>query len=241
MISARGVKKRFGRLQVLNGVDLDVVPGSITAIVGPNASGKTTFNRIVLGLVRRDAGEVRFDGALINGQSAYRANIGYMPQIARYPENLSGRDVMRLVRDVRGEATPRDEELLETLELGASLDKPLRVLSGGMRQRINAALAFLFRTDLLILDEPTAGLDPISAGVLKEKMQRERAAGRTLIVTSHVLSELDEVADRIAFLLEGVVRFSGSRHDLLAVTGEPTLERAVAGLMRGGTPVEVAL
>jgi Cu-processing system ATP-binding protein len=240
MISARGVRKRFGRLQVLNGVDLDVVRGSITAIVGPNASGKTTFNRIILGLVRRDAGEVRFDGELLNGRSEYRANIGYMPQIARYPDNLSGRDVMRLVRDVRGDATPRDEELLETLELGPSLDKPLRVLSGGMRQRINAALAFLFRTDLLILDEPTAGLDPISAGVLKEKMQRERAAGRTLIVTSHVLSELDEVADRIAFLLDGVVRFSGSRQDLLSATGESTLERAVAGLMRGGTAVEVA-
>ncbi|HEX6316501.1 MAG TPA: ATP-binding cassette domain-containing protein [Gemmatimonadaceae bacterium] len=236
MISARGVRKRFGRLQVLNGVDLDVARGSITAIVGPNASGKTTFNRIILGLVRRDAGEIQFNGEPINGRSEYRANIGYMPQIARYPDNLSGRDVMRLVRDVRGDATPLDEELLETLELGPSLDKPLRVLSGGMRQRINAALAFLFTTELLILDEPTAGLDPISAGVLKEKMQRERAAGRTLIVTSHVMSELDEVADRISFLLDGVVRFSGSRQDLLSATGESTLERAVAGLMRGVAP-----
>ena len=232
MIRARGVKKRFGRLQVLNGVDLDVARGSITAIVGPNASGKTTFNRIVLGLVRPDGGEIVFDGYRLNGAAGYRDRIGYMPQIARYPENLSGRDVMSLLRDVRGDGRPRDEELVEEFALGPVLDKPLRLLSGGMRQRINAALAFLFRADLLILDEPTAGLDPISAGTLKDKMQRERASGRTMIVTSHVLSELDELADRIVFLLEGVVRFGGTRDELLAATSESTLERAVARLMR---------
>jgi Cu-processing system ATP-binding protein len=228
------VRKRFGKLPVLNGLDLDVERGSITALVGPNASGKTTFNRILLGLVRPDSGQVRFDGHLLNGDARYRERIGYMPQIARYPENLSGRDVMSLVRDVRSQLASRDEELIELFNLGASLDKPLRVLSGGMRQRINAALAFLFPSDLLILDEPTAGLDPVSAGTLKDKMRRERDVGRTIIVTSHVLSELDEVADRIAFLLDGVVRFSGSRDDLLRLTGEATLERAVAELMLTG-------
>jgi Cu-processing system ATP-binding protein len=106
------------------------------------------------------------------------------------------------------------------------------VLSGGTRQRINAALAFLFHAELLILDEPTAGLDPISAGTLKEKIRRERDAGRALIVTSHVLSDLDEIADRIAFLLDGVVHFDGSRDDLLRTTSQPTLERAMAQLMR---------
>lgn len=234
MISARAVRKKFGKLPVLNGLDLDVERGSITALVGPNASGKTTFNRIILGLVRADSGEIRFDDRLLNGDARYREQIGYMPQIARYPENLSGRDVMTLVRDVRPQRAARDEELIDLFNLGPSLDKPLRVLSGGMRQRINAALAFLFRSDLLILDEPTAGLDPVSAGTLKDKMRRERDAGRTIIVTSHVLSELDEVADRIAFLLDGVVRFSGARDELLRSTGEVTLERAVADLMLSG-------
>jgi Cu-processing system ATP-binding protein len=232
VISARGVTKRFGRLSVLNGVDLDVAAGSVTAIVGPNASGKTTFNRIVLGLVRPDAGEIVFRGNRLNGDARYRERIGYMPQIARYPENLSGRDIMAMVSDVRGNPAARDEELVESLRLGPVLDTPFRVLSGGTRQRINAALAFLFRADLLILDEPTAGLDPISAGTLKDKIRRERDAGRALIVTSHVLSELDEIADRIAFLLDGVVQFSGSRDELLRTTGETTLERAIAGLMR---------
>ncbi|HEY5545900.1 MAG TPA: ABC transporter ATP-binding protein [Gemmatimonadaceae bacterium] len=232
MIAARGIRKRFGRLTVLNGIDLNVARGSVTAIVGPNASGKTTLNRIILGLVRADAGEITFDGKRLDGDAAYRARIGYMPQVARFPENLTGRDVMTLLRDIRGHHAPRDEELVESLLLGPVLDSQLRVLSGGTRQRINAALAFLFSGDLLILDEPTAGLDPISAGTLKDKIRRERDAGRALIVTSHVLSELDEIADRIAFLLDGVVHFDGSREDLLRATGESTLERAMASLMR---------
>lgn len=236
MISARGIRKRFGRLAVLNGVNLDVGRGSVTAIVGPNASGKTTFNRIILGLVRPDAGEIDFDGKRLNGDAGYRRRIGYMPQIARYPDNLTGRDLMAMVRDVRGKDAPRDEELVEALRLGPVLDTPLRVLSGGTRQRINAALAFLFRPDLLILDEPTAGLDPISAGTLKDRIRRERDEGRALIVTSHVLSELDEIADRIAFLLDGTVQFDGSRDELLRSTGQPTLERAIAHLMRSRTP-----
>jgi Cu-processing system ATP-binding protein len=233
MITARGVSKRFGRLQVLSSVDLDIVPGQVTAIVGPNASGKTTFNKIVLGLVKRDAGVVTFDGAPINGDAAYRARIGYMPQIARFPENLCGQDLISMLTDLRGK-TARDEELVDTLALCAVLNTPLRVLSGGTRQRINAALAFLFRPELLVLDEPTAGLDPISSSLLKDKILRERNAGRTFIVTSHVLSELEEMVDRVAFLLDGTIRFSGTKQDLKQSTGQRTIERAIAQLMRGG-------
>jgi Cu-processing system ATP-binding protein len=232
MITARGVRKSYGRLQVLNAVDLDIVPGCVTAIVGPNASGKTTFNKIVLGLVKRDDGEITFDGQALNGDATYRSRIGYMPQIARFPENLCARDVMRMLADLRGAASRRDEELIDVLSLGPVLQTPLRNLSGGMRQRINAALAFLFRPDLLILDEPTAGLDPISSSSLKDKILRERAAGRTLILTSHVLSELEELADRIAFLLDGSVRFEGTPAALRLKTGEGTLERAIARLMQ---------
>ena len=232
MIVARGVSKRFARLEVLSGVDLDIVPGQVTAIVGPNASGKTTFNKIVLGLVKRDAGDVYFDGQLINGDATYRERIGYMPQIARFPENLRGQDLISMVTDLRGNRRARDEELIDTLALGPVLGTPLRVLSGGTRQRINAALAFLFRPDLLVLDEPTAGLDPISSSVLKDKILRERSGGRTCIITSHVLSELEEIADRIAFLLDGAIHFNGTKQDLKHMTGQLTLERAIAQLMR---------
>lgn len=232
MIEARGVTKSYGQLRVLQGIDLDIEPGQITAVVGPNASGKTTFNKIVLGLVRPDSGTVRFDGTAIAGTSSYRQRIGYMPQAARYPENLCAHDVIAMLTDLRGPGARRDEELIELLQLDAVRRAPLRTLSGGMRQRVNAALAFLFSPDLLILDEPTAGLDPISASTLKDKMLRERERGRTFIITSHVMSELQELSDRIIFLLDGRVRFSGTQSALKASTGESTLERAIANLMR---------
>ncbi|MBK6489800.1 MAG: ABC transporter ATP-binding protein [Gemmatimonadetes bacterium] len=235
MVRARGVDKRYGKLPVLRGLDLDVERGQVTAIVGPNASGKTTFNKILLGLVRADRGEVHIDGHRVDEDPSYRARIGYMPQSARFPENLCADDVFRMLADLRGASeASRDEELIESLVLGPVLRTPIRVLSGGMRQRVNAALAFLFRPELLLLDEPTAALDPISSGVLKDKIRQERDAGRTFILTSHVLSELEELADRVAFLLEGQVRFSGSQEELKAKTGEATLERAIAQLMRQG-------
>ncbi len=234
MVRARGVYKNYGRLQVLQGLDLDVARGQVTAIIGPNASGKTTFNKILLGLVRADRGEVVVDGHRLDGSSSYRAHIGYMQQAARFPENLCAYDVFRMLADIRGAAAGRDEQLVEEFALGPVLRTPIRVLSGGMRQRVNAALAFLFRPNLLLLDEPTAGLDPISSGTLKDKIRQERAAGRTFILTSHVLSELEELSDRIAFLLDGRVQFSGTQNELKSLTGEATLERAIAHLMRQG-------
>jgi Cu-processing system ATP-binding protein len=232
VIEARGIAKSYGSLRVLQGLDLTIERAQVTALIGPNASGKTTFNKILLGLVRPDAGEITIDGQRVNGASSYRAGIGYMPQTARFPENLCANDVFAMLSDIRGAGGDRDEELIERLSLGPVLQTPIRVLSGGMRQRVNAALAFLFRPALLLLDEPTAGLDPISSSTLKDKILRERAAGRTFILTSHVLSELEELADRIVFLLDGVAHFSGTQESLMARTGESTLERAIAQLMR---------
>jgi Cu-processing system ATP-binding protein len=232
MIVARGLRKSFGALPALRDVDIHIPRGEVTAIIGPNASGKTTFNKIVLGLVRPDAGTVRLDGTLIDGSSAYRARIGYMQQAPRFPENLTAANVFSMLADLRRGPVQRDDELIDTLSLASVLHRPMRHLSGGTRQRINAALAFLFSPDVLILDEPTAALDPISSSTLKDKIRRERAAGRTFVVTSHVLSEVDELADRVVFLLDGGVRFSGRVADLMAEAGESSLERAAARLMR---------
>ncbi len=229
---ASGLRKRYGRLTVLDGLDLDVARGQVTALVGPNASGKTTFNKILLGLVRPDAGTIEFDGEVVGDDPSYRRRIGYMPQSATFPGNLCAADVFAMLSDLRGRAQGRDEELVQSLELAPVLKTPIRLLSGGMRQRVNAALAFLFRPELLLLDEPTAALDPISSGVLKEKIRRTRDDGGTFILTSHVLSEVEALADRVAFLLDGRVRFDGTQDELKEVTGEATLERAIARLMR---------
>jgi Cu-processing system ATP-binding protein len=233
MIELRNCHKRFGALQVLDGVSLVIRPGRVTAVVGPNAAGKTTLIKAILGLTRLDSGEVRIGGQPIDPEGRYRAAIGYMPQIARFPDNLTGADLFALMGDLRG-AVPRDEQLIDALGLRAYLDQPLRVLSGGTRQKVNAALAFLFRPEVLILDEPTAGLDPVAAGIVKDRVLAERSRGRTFVLTSHVMSELEELADDIAFLVDGRIRFSGAVSLLKRVTRQLSLERAIARVMDGG-------
>ena len=226
--------KQFGPLSVLRSVDLEVRAGRVMAIVGPNGAGKTTLIKSVLGLTRADAGQLLLNGVDVTDGDAYRASIGYMPQIARFPENLTGAELIEMLKDLRGPRTEYDTELIDSFELGDALRKPLRVLSGGTRQKVNAAMAFLFSPSLLILDEPTAGLDPVSSSVLKDKILSERGAGRTFIVTSHVMNELEELADDVAFMLDGRMAFVGTLDELKRITSQATLERAIATMMSRG-------
>jgi Cu-processing system ATP-binding protein len=240
MIEIRGLQKSFGALRVLDRLDLSIQSGRITALIGPNGAGKTTLIRSILGLTHPDGGRIMVDGELVNGDCSYRARIGYMPQIARFPENLTGAELIAMLEDLRGAPASQHNDLLARFELEDHLQKPLRTLSGGTRQRINAVLAFLFRPDILILDEPTAGLDPVASGVFKAMVLAEREAGRTIIVTSHVMAELEEFADDVVFLLDGRVRFHGSLLELEHLTRQTNLERAVAELMHRTQRPEVA-
>ena len=233
MIELCGIRKRFGALRVLDGVDLTVASGRVTALVGPNSAGKTTLIKSILGLTRVDEGTITIDGAPIDPDGAYRRHIGYMPQMARYPDNLTAGDLFAMMRDLRRDTvtSSTDDELVESFELGSHLGKPLRVLSGGTRQKVNAALAFYFSPALLILDEPTAGLDPASSALLKDKVLASRRAGRSVLLTSHVMSELEELADDVAFLIDGRVRHAGSIRELKRTTRQLSLERAVAQML----------
>ena len=233
MLEFRNVTKRFGSQVVLRGVDLTVHSGRVTALIGPNGAGKTTLIKSVLGLTHHDGGDILIGGASATGD-AYRARIGYMPQIARFPDNLSGADLVAMMADLRGvrvgtDAT--DTQLVDRFMLEPELRKPLRVLSGGTRQKVNAVLAFLFRPEILILDEPTAGIEPVSSAAIKDRIAEERDRGRSILLTSHVSRELEELADDVAFLLEGRIHFAGPIDDLLRRTGQRRLERAVAHVL----------
>jgi Cu-processing system ATP-binding protein len=137
-----------------------------------------------------------------------------------------------MLEDLRGAGATGDRELIGAFELEAELDKPVRILSGGNRQKVSAAAALLFDPAIVILDEPTAGLDPIANGVLKDRIRRARTRGRTIILTGHVLSEVEQLADDVIVLLDGSMLSSGTLSELRANTQEPTLERAIAHLMR---------
>jgi Cu-processing system ATP-binding protein len=228
VIRVTNLRKSFGKLRVLNDLNLEIRQGTITALLGPNGAGKTTLVKSILGMVRPDSGEIEVAGVRIDGEGRYRANIGYMPQIARYPENLTVREIFSMIQDLRGARSGTDDELVTLFELEKQLDKPFKTLSGGNRQRVSAALAFMFGPSILFLDEPTAGLDPIASSTLKDKILRERRAGKTVVLTSHVLSEVEELADTIVYLLDGRVHLEEPVAGLLARTGENTLERAIA-------------
>ena len=232
VIEGIGVTKRYGRVPVLRGIDFAVKAGRVTAILGPNGAGKSTLIRMLLGLARPDEGSVTVAGTAVGDDPGYRAAIGYMPQHPHFPENLTGREVVRLLRELRRHSVPEDDELFEAFALPAELDKPVRNLSGGTKQKLNAALAFMFRPRILLLDEPTAGLDPVASGVLKARILDARQAGVTVLVVSHVLSELEDLVDDVIFLLEGRVEFQGSLRRLEEITGESRLEPAVARLMQ---------
>ncbi len=235
MIEIKNLRKQFGKFQVLKGLDLNIEAGKITAIVGPNASGKTTLIKIVLGLVRRDQGTIIVKGHQLNGDWDYRRLIGYMPQIARFPENLTVKDVLFLIKDLRSGNGVLDEELFDAFNLQTEMDKPLRTLSGGTKQKVSAVISFLFQPDILILDEPTAGLDPHSSSLLKDKILKEKDAGKTIILTSHIMSEVEELADHVVFLLEGKIYYQGSVEQIKTKAKESSLERAIGRMMTGST------
>lgn len=237
MITVRALRKSFGKIEVLRGLDLDFIRGRTTALVGPNAAGKTTLIKTMLGLASADSGDIMIDGRRVTSDPAYRAQIGYMPQIAHFPENLCGHELIEMLDDLRGGSATRDDELISALSLENELDKPLNSLSGGTRQKVNAVIAFLFDPRILILDEPTAGLDPVSSGILKAKIRDAHVAGKTILLTSHIMTEVDELAENIIFLLDGLVRFQGALHDLKTQTRQVNLERAIANVMQ---PAEAA-
>ncbi|QEC65771.1 ABC transporter ATP-binding protein [Panacibacter ginsenosidivorans] len=232
MIIANNVNKSFGKLQVLKDVSVNCEEGQCIALIGPNGSGKTTFIKCLLGMVVPDNGFITFKGSNIIHDWEYRKHIGYMPQIGRYPDNMTIAQVFEMMKDIRKHKTNIDEELIHAFGLDKLMQKRMRTLSGGTRQKVSAALAFLFNPDVLILDEPTAGLDPVASEILKEKIIAEKQKGKLILITSHILSELDDLITQVMYLQEGQLRFHKSIELLRKDTGEEKLAKAIARVMQ---------
>ena len=231
MIEIKNLKKIFGKSEVLKGINLSIESGKVTAIVGPNGSGKTTLIKSILGLVKPTYGTIVVDGENIHNNFVYRNKIGYMPQIARYPENLTANELLSLVKELRSTAYAGSSELIKSFKLSEEVEKPFKNLSGGTKQKVSAVIAFAFDPKIYFLDEPTAGLDPVSSSFFKDLVLKEKQNKKTIVLTSHIMSEVQELADEIVFLLEGEIRFKGTIESLLRDQNETKLERAIAELM----------
>ena len=233
MIIATSVTKKFGRVVALDSVSLSCTKGESIAFIGPNGSGKTTFIKCLLGMVVPDSGFITFNEHNIKHDWHYRTHIGYMPQIGRYPDNMTIAQVIDMMKDLRKPmtATP-DEELVYSFGLNTMLHKRMHTLSGGTRQKVSACLAFMFNPMVLILDEPTAGLDPVATEILKEKIIKEKANGKLIIITSHVLSDLDDIITQVVYMQEGKLVFHKSFGQLKEDTGEVQLSKAIAHVMK---------
>jgi Cu-processing system ATP-binding protein len=226
--------KSYGKLQVLRDVNVEFGTGKVVSIIGPNGAGKTTMSKCILGMVLPDSGDIQINGESVLKKYAYRSQIGYMPQIGKYPVNMKIRQVIEMIRDIRKKEKNVDEELIGLYALEEIYDKRMGALSGGTKQKVSAALAFLFDPPILILDEPTAGLDPIAAEILKAKILKEKKRGKLILITSHIMSEIEEVADEVLCLVDGSIKFYESIVELKAHTQEDRLSRAVAKIMNEG-------
>jgi len=236
LIEIINLKKFFGKTEVLKNINLSIEAGKVTAIVGPNGSGKTTLIKSVLGLVKPLSGIIEVDGENINNNFTYRNKIGYMPQIARYPENLTANELLSLVKQLRNSSDLNAGDLIKSFKLSDELEKPFKNLSGGTKQKVSATIAFAFNPKIYFLDEPTAGLDPVSSSFFKDLVLKEKQNKKTIVLTSHIMSEVQELADEIVFLLEGEIRFKGTIDSLLQNQKETKLERAIAELRNEAMP-----
>ncbi|UOK42661.1 MULTISPECIES: ABC transporter ATP-binding protein [Flavobacterium] len=232
MIEIKNCYKKFGKLEVLKNVSLSFQKGECIALVGPNGCGKTTLIKSILGMVLPDSGEIEFEGKSVFGDYRYREKIGYMPQIGRYPDNMTIGQIVDMIKQIRNHDADIDDELMKSFELEKMFDKKMRTLSGGTTQKVSAVLAFLFNPDVLILDEPTAGLDPLASEILKEKIIREKEKGKLILITSHLLSELDELITEIIFVQEGEVCFHKKVADLKEEIQVDKISKAIAKILK---------
>lgn len=235
MIEIKGIHKTFGRQLVLKNIDLSLQKGACIALVGPNGCGKTTLIKSILGLVIPDCGSIEVCGIPVRDSFLYRRKIGYMPQIGRYPDNMTLGQVLELIKGVRGADQILDDTFMREYKLYDIMNKRMNVLSGGTTQKVSAALAFLFDPEIAILDEPTAGLDPVAAEIFKEKIVKEKERGKLILISSHLLGEMDDYVSEVIFMQDGTLAFHKRKDDLLEMTHELRLSSAIAKVLRSGS------
>ena len=245
-IEIRGLSRRFGSVQAVSNLTFEVNAGRVTGFVGPNGAGKSTTLRMLLGLVHADSGEGTFDGRTYEELERPSRHVGAVLEDASFHPGRSGRNHLRVLAAAGDHPESRVDEVLELVELSGAGRRRVKGYSMGMRQRLAIAAALLGDPEVLILDEPTNGLDPPGIRWVRDLLRAEAARGRAVLVSSHLLSELALSADDVVVISAGALRASGRLDDVLGGdgadsatrvrSGEP--ERLAAVLTNGGRMVE---
>ena len=237
MIEIKNLTKKFNKFTALNQVNIRFNDGHSVALIGPNGCGKTTLIKCILGLNVVEDGDILVNNESVKEHYLYRKNIGYMPQIGRYPENMTIAQTIQMIKDTRKVSENElDTELLEAFELESIFDKKMRTLSGGTTQKVSAVLAFLFNPGIIILDEPTAGLEPLASEILKNKIIKEKNKGKLIIITSHLLSELDDIVSEIVFMNEGKVIVHQSVEELMTERKTEKISESIISILKEMKP-----
>ncbi|MFA5787003.1 MAG: ABC transporter ATP-binding protein [Actinomycetota bacterium] len=225
VLECRGLRKTYGEVVAVADVSLHIDEGETYGLLGPNGAGKTTTISIVAGLLERDAGEVLVDGKLMTTSSIQaKAALGYVPQdLALYPD-LTGRENLRFFARLygmdRGAAKRRVDEVLETIGLSDRAGDQVKEYSGGMKRRLNIGVGLLHRPSLLVLDEPTVGVDPQSRNAILESVSELSSAGMAVLYTTHYMEEAEKLCDRVGIIDLGELKTEGTRRELVALVGE---------------------
>ncbi len=230
MIQIENIEKRFVQNAVLKGINLEFKSAGIYSILGPNGSGKSTLLKSIIGLIIPNNGSITVNNIDISENWLYRNNIDYLPQIAKFPANLSVMEIIHMIKDLRNKPA-RDKELIELFNIKPYLNRRLKNLSGGSIQKVNIIIGLMFDNSIMILDEPTSGLDPISLVRLKKFILEEKYRGKIIIMSSHEMNLIEEISDEIIFILEGKIYFKGQLSELLKKQNQLKLDDAIAQLM----------
>jgi len=233
MIEIKSLTKKFNKFTALDNLNLSFTDSKSIALIGPNGCGKTTLIKCILGLNVVETGDILVSGKSVKDDFLYRKDIGYMPQIGRYSENMTIGQTIQMIKDTRKVPEDQlDKELLGDFELEKMYGKKMSTLSGGTTQKVSAVLAFMFDPKIIILDEPTAGLDPLASEILKNKIIKEKNKGKLIIITSHLLSELDDIVSEIVFMNEGKIIVQQSVADLMSEHKSEKISESIISILK---------
>lgn len=229
---SKSFKKNFTRKKALDGLSLTVEPGEVFGFLGPNGAGKSTAIKILMNFIRSDSGTVRVNGEPID-RPGVRRHIGFLPENPCFYDHLTAAELLKFIGTTSGMDGPaidqRTDFLLEKLKLAHVKNRPIRVYSKGMTQRIGLAMAMLHEPDIYILDEPMSGLDPLGRRLVADLIQAIRESGKTIFFSSHILSDIERLCDRVGILHQGRLHYCGTLKGF--VEDKPNLETAFVELI----------